>query len=60
MLLMFLQHKVALTTDVSLMYGAVLLSQEQRDLHHFVWREDPDQPVKDYRMTRLMFGVAAS
>ena len=59
-LLMFQQHKVVLTTDVSQMYRAVLFSQEQRDLQRFVWREDPDQPVKDYRTTRLTFGVAAS
>ena len=59
-LLRFRQHKVALTTDVSRMYRAVLLSKEQRDLHRFVWREDPHQPVKDYRMARLTFGVPAS
>ena len=59
-LLRFRQHKVALTTDVSRMYRAVLLHKEQRDLHRFLWREDPRQPVKDYRMTRLTFGVSAS
>ena len=59
-LLRFRQHKVALTADVSRMYRAVLLPKEQRDLHRFLWREDPHQPVKDYRMTRLTFGVSAS
>ena len=51
-LIWFRQHKVALTSDVSHMYRAVLLPDEQRDLHRFLWREDPLQPVKDYRMTR--------
>ena len=59
-LIRFRQHKVALTTDVSRMYRAVLLHKEQRDLHRFLWREDPHQSVKDYRMTRLTFGVSAS
>ena len=59
-LLRFRQHKVALTTDVSRMYRAVLLPKDQRDLHRFVWRDDPNQRVKDYRMTRLTFGVSAS
>ena len=54
------QHKVALTTDVSRMYHAVLLHKEQRDLHRFSWREDPHQQVKDYRVTRLTIGVSAS
>ena len=59
-LLRFRQHRVALTTDVSRMYRSVLLPEGQRDLHRFVWREDPCQPIKDYRMTRLTFGVSAS
>ena len=59
-LLRFRRHKVALTTDVSRMYCAVLLPKTQRNLHHFVWREDPDRPLVDYKMTRLTFGVSAS
>ena len=59
-LLRFQQHKVALTTDVSKMYRAVLLEEGQQDLHRFVWREDTTQPMKDYRMTRLTFGISAS
>ena len=58
-LLRFRKHKVALTSDVSKMYQAVLLEEGQRDLHQFVWREDTTHPLKDYRMTRLMFGVSA-
>ena len=49
-----------MTTDVEKMYRAVLLPEDQRDLHRFLWREDPTQPIRDYRMTRLTFGVCAS
>ena len=49
-----------MTTDVSKMYRAVLLSEGQRDLHRFIWREDRTQPKSDYRMTRLTFGVSSS
>ena len=59
-LLRFGRHRVARTTDVSRMYRAVLLPEHLRDLHWFVWREDLQQPLKDYRMTRLTFGVSAS
>ena len=31
-----------------------------RDLHRFVWRKDPKESLKDYRMTRITFGVSAS
>ena len=59
-LLRFRRHRIAMTADVSRMYRAVLLPKHQRDLHRFVWRKDPREPLKDYRMTRLTFGVSAS
>ena len=40
-LLRFRQHRVALTTDVSRMYRAVLLPPSDQDLHRFVWRRNP-------------------
>ena len=59
-LLRFHQHRIALTTDVSHMYRVVLLPDEENDLHHFVWRQSPQEAVKDNRMTRLTFGVLVS
>ncbi len=59
-LLRFRLHRVALTTDVSKMYRAVELVPPDRDLHRFVWRRSPDEPLLDYRMTRVTFGVSAS
>ena len=40
-LLRFRRYKVTLTTDVSCMYLVVRLPDYQKDLHRFVWREDP-------------------
>ena len=45
-LVRFRLHKVAMATDVSKMYRAVLLSEDQRDLHRFLWREDCKNPYK--------------
>ena len=59
-LLQFRLHRVALTADVSKMYRAIALVQSDRDLHRFVWRSSPQDPLKDYRMTRVTFGVSAS
>ena len=59
-LLRFRFHRVALTTDVSRMYRAVELTSSDHDLHRFVWRHNPDEPLQDYRMTRVTFGVSAS
>ena len=44
-LLRFRFHRVALTTDVSRMYRAVELTLPDRDLHRFVWKSDPNEPL---------------
>ena len=59
-LLRFRFHRIALTADVSKMYRAVELVPSDRDLHRFVWRRTPDEPLQDCRMTRVTFGVSAS
>ena len=42
------------------MYREVLLSPPDRQLHQFLWHSQPDQPVQDYCMNRVTFGVASS
>ena len=59
-LLWFCTHRVALTTDVSKMYRAVELVPVDKDLHRFVWRNNPKDPLLDCRMIRVTFGVSAS
>lgn len=59
-LIRFRGHRIAITADVSKMYRAVGLTEEDKDFHRFLWRSDPKQKVVDYRMTRATFGVAAS
>lgn len=59
-LIRFRMHRIALIADVSRMYRAVLLTHEDKDLHRFLWRDDPKEALKDYRMTRVTFGVSAS
>ena len=59
-LLRFRQHRVALIADVSRMYRAVALPESDRDMHRFVWRTSPNDHLKDYRMTRVTFGVSSS
>ena len=59
-LIRFRSHCIALTADVSKMYQAIKLIEEDRNLHRFVWRSSPNVKIQDYRMTRVTFGVAAS
>ena len=58
-LIRFRLHRIALTTDVS-MYRMILLDESDKDLHRFVWKGGESEPLCDYRMTRITFGIAAS
>ena len=46
--------------DVSRMYRAIILTEPNKDLHKFVWRDNPNGQLRDYRMTHLTFGISAS
>lgn len=59
-LLRFRSHCVALTADVSKMHRAIELVPSDWDLHRFVWRKNVKDTLRDYRMTRVTFGVSAS
>lgn len=59
-LIRFRMHRIALVADVSKMYRAIELPPADRNLHGFVWRSDPRDTLKDYRMTRVTFGVSSS
>ena len=58
-ILKFRTNKNAITGNISKIFRAVVLHEEERDLHHFVFRISPER-LRDYRMTRLTFGVLAS
>ena len=59
-LLKFRSYPIAITADISKMYREVELSVPDRDFHRFLWRATPQQEIKDFRMTRVTFGVSAS
>ena len=59
-LIRFRTYPVALNSDISKMYREVKLAAEDKDLHRFLWRDSPQDPVRDFRMTRVTFGVSAS
>ncbi|XP_036347504.1 uncharacterized protein LOC118756877, partial [Rhagoletis pomonella] len=59
-LLRFRTHRYAVTADVAKMYRQVCVSSKHVDLQRIVWRPDPSSPIRDYRMFRVTYGVAAA
>ena len=59
-LLRFRMHRIALSADIAKMYRQIGLNDDDRDFHRILWRPSKDHPVKQYRMTRVIYGVASS
>ena len=59
-LIRFRSYSIALTGDIAKMYRGMEISPSDRHLHRFLWRKNPTDPIQEYKMTRVTFGVAAS
>ncbi len=59
-LIRFRLSKIAIVADVSKMYRVIELLPRDCDLHRFVWRSNPNDVLRDFRMTRFTFGVSSS
>ena len=59
-LLRFRRHRVALTGDVRKMYREIVLTPGDQHYHRFVWRAQVSDPVQEYCMNRVTFGVKSS
>lgn len=56
----FRLHKVVLTCDISKMYRGLLIRPEDRSFQHILWRESPSDPVKEYELATVTYGVSSS
>ena len=59
-LIKFRSYRVAVSADIGKMYREVILCKSDRQLHRFVWRAQPDQPLSTYCMNRVTFRVRSS
>lgn len=54
----FRMFKYVFTADIEKMYKQILLSDEQLDLHRFLYRFSPDEPIREFRLKTVTFGTA--
>ncbi|XP_055308391.1 uncharacterized protein LOC129572450 [Sitodiplosis mosellana] len=59
-LMRFRRHKVAINADIKSMFLQVRLNQEQWNLQRIFWREHSYQPLKEYWLVVVIFGLASS
>ncbi|CAG7710012.1 unnamed protein product [Allacma fusca] len=59
-LIRFRVHLIALKADIEKMYRQVLVCPDDRDFQRILWREQPDQPVKIFRLKTVTYGTASA
>lgn len=59
-LLNFRLHKYVLIADIKKMFLQILVREEDRKFQHILWRFDRGDPVQEYILDTLVFGVSSS
>lgn len=59
-LLNFRLHNIVFTCDIRQMYRMILINPDQRNFQRILWRFSADQPVMDFQLNTVTFGVSCS
>ncbi|XP_012234562.1 uncharacterized protein [Linepithema humile] len=54
----FRQYQFVMTADIVKMYRQVNIQEDQRDLQRIIWRADINQPIQEYRLNTVTYGLA--
>lgn len=56
----FRRHKVAMSADIKQMFRQLKVIQEQWNLQRIFWRENSNEPLQEYRLKVVTYGLASS
>lgn len=56
----FRRHRVAIYADIKKMFNQVNLERDQWNLQRIFWRENQDEPLREYWLTVVIFGMTSS
>lgn len=56
----FRRHLIAVIADIEKMFRQISIDESQWDLQRIFWRESPNEPLKEYQLTVVTYGMAAS
>lgn len=54
------KHKVVFKADIEKMYRQIALDAEDQKYHTVVWRNSPNEAIKEYQLNTVTFGTAAA
>ncbi|XP_011685702.1 PREDICTED: uncharacterized protein LOC105448687 [Wasmannia auropunctata] len=53
-------HRFAMATDIEKMYRQVLVHEDDRDLQRVLWRANPAEPIREYRLNTVTYGLTCA
>lgn len=59
-LMRFRRGKIAVMADINKMYRQFRIDESQWDLQRIFWRETPYEPIREYWLTTVTYGIASS
>ncbi|XP_022829237.1 uncharacterized protein LOC111358355 [Spodoptera litura] len=59
-LIRFRQYKFVVTSDIEKMYRQIYVHNSQRCLQQIFWRSDPSQPIKQYKLNTVTYGMSSA
>lgn len=59
-LLRYRLYSVCFTMDVKQMFRQILVSTKHCDFQRILWRFSPSDPIQDYRLLTVTYGVSSS
>lgn len=59
-LMNFRVHNVVFTCDIKSMFTQIKVAEKHQDFLRILWRFDSTQPIREYRMNRVIFGLACA
>lgn len=59
-LLNFRTYNIAFASDVEKMYRQIWVSSSDRDYQRILWRYEPSEPLKTYRLKTVTYGTTAA
>lgn len=59
-LIRFRQYKFVVTSDIEKMFRQAYVNNTQRCLQQIFWRSDSSQPIKQYKLNTITYGMASA
>ncbi|CAG9134447.1 unnamed protein product [Plutella xylostella] len=54
------QHKYVITADIEKMFRQINVRESDQHLQRIVWRESPQEALKEYQLSTIVFGLKAA